>query len=75
MPTYRVDLAYDGTGFHGYARQEGLRTVQGEFETALFHRTGEWDAKAIIDPYEEIDEGGGEDNNEMAVTARVSNSR
>ena len=41
MPTYRVDLAYDGTGFHGYARQEGLRTVQGEFETALFHRTGE----------------------------------
>jgi len=41
MPTYRVDLAYDGTDFHGYARQEGLRTVQGEFETALFHRTGE----------------------------------
>ena len=41
MPTYRVDLAYDGTGFHGYARQDGLRTVQGEFETALFHRTGE----------------------------------
>lgn len=41
MPTYRVDLAYDGTGFHGYARQEGVRTVQDEFETALFHRTGE----------------------------------
>jgi tRNA pseudouridine38-40 synthase len=41
MPTYRVDLAYDGTDFHGYARQEGLRTVQGELETALFHRTGE----------------------------------
>ena len=41
MPTYRINLAYDGTGFHGYARQNGLRTVQGEFETALFHRTGE----------------------------------
>jgi tRNA pseudouridine38-40 synthase len=41
MPTYRIDLAYDGTGFHGYARQEGLRTVQGEFETALFRRIGE----------------------------------
>jgi tRNA pseudouridine38-40 synthase len=41
MPTYRIDIAYDGTGFHGYARQDGLRTVQGEFETALFHRTGE----------------------------------
>lgn len=35
MPVYRLDLAYDGTGFHGYARQRGLRTVQGELETAL----------------------------------------
>lgn len=39
MPTLRVDLAYDGTGFRGYATQRGLRTVQGElsraFETAL----------------------------------------
>lgn len=35
MPVYRLDLAYDGTGFRGYARQEGLRTVQGELETAL----------------------------------------
>jgi len=41
MPTYRIDLAYDGTGFHGYARQHGLRTVQGSLETALFHTTGE----------------------------------
>jgi len=30
-----MDLAYDGAGFHGWARQDGLRTVQGEFETAL----------------------------------------
>ncbi len=31
----RIDLAYDGTGFHGWARQPGLRTVQGELEAAL----------------------------------------
>lgn len=41
MPTYRIDLAYDGTGFHGYARQPGIRTVQGAFEEALFRTTGE----------------------------------
>lgn len=35
MPVYRLDIAYDGTDFKGYARQEGLRTVQGELETAL----------------------------------------
>lgn len=31
----RIDLGYDGTGFHGWARQPGLRTVQGELERAL----------------------------------------
>jgi tRNA pseudouridine38-40 synthase len=31
----RVDLAYDGTHFSGWAKQPGLRTVQEEFETAL----------------------------------------
>lgn len=41
MPTYRIDLAYDGTGFHGYAGQSNARTVQGELERALFRRTGE----------------------------------
>ncbi|MBW3666833.1 MAG: tRNA pseudouridine(38-40) synthase TruA, partial [Actinobacteria bacterium] len=35
MPTYRVDLAYDGSGFRGYAAQRGQRTVQGELEQAL----------------------------------------
>lgn len=33
--TVRVDLEYDGTRFHGWSRQEGLRTVQGELERAL----------------------------------------
>ena len=31
----RLDLSYDGTGFKGWARQPGLRTVQGEVEAAL----------------------------------------
>jgi tRNA pseudouridine38-40 synthase len=31
----RLDLAYDGSGFHGWARQPELRTVQGELEAAL----------------------------------------
>lgn len=35
MPTVRLDLEYDGSGFRGWAAQPGLRTVQGELETAL----------------------------------------
>ena len=31
----RLDIAYDGTHFRGWARQPGLRTVQGEIEGAL----------------------------------------
>jgi tRNA pseudouridine38-40 synthase len=31
----RLDLAYDGTGFHGWAAQPGLRTVQGDLVAAL----------------------------------------
>ena len=34
MPTYWLDVAYDGSGW-GLASQPGLRTVQGEIEAAL----------------------------------------
>jgi tRNA pseudouridine38-40 synthase len=43
VPSYRIDLAYNGSGFHGYARQPNVRTVQGALEDALFR---------IVDPVE-----------------------
>ena len=39
LTTYRLDLAYDGSGFHGYAKQPDVRTVQGDLEMALFPHT------------------------------------
>jgi tRNA pseudouridine38-40 synthase len=35
VPTARLDLEYDGTGFAGWSVQRGLRTVQSEVERAL----------------------------------------
>lgn len=35
MTRLRLDLAYDGTAYSGWARQPGLRTVQGVVEAAL----------------------------------------
>jgi tRNA pseudouridine38-40 synthase len=35
VATVRLDIEYDGGDFRGWARQPGLRTVQGELETAL----------------------------------------
>jgi tRNA pseudouridine38-40 synthase len=35
VTTIRLDIEYDGGGFRGWARQPGLRTVQGELEAAL----------------------------------------
>lgn len=35
MAVYRLDLSYDGSGFRGYARQNGVRSVQEELEAAL----------------------------------------
>ncbi|SDO46106.1 tRNA pseudouridine38-40 synthase [Microbacterium sp. ru370.1] len=36
----RLDIAYDGTHFRGWARQPGLRTVQGDLEAALARIVG-----------------------------------
>ncbi|HEU4392969.1 MAG TPA: tRNA pseudouridine(38-40) synthase TruA [Solirubrobacterales bacterium] len=33
--SFRLDIEYDGSGFAGWARQPGLRTVQAELEAAL----------------------------------------
>ena len=33
--TYRLDLQYDGSGFHGWSRQPGLLTVEGSLEVAF----------------------------------------
>jgi tRNA pseudouridine38-40 synthase len=35
MSSVRLDIEYDGSGFRGWAKQPGLRTVQGELESAL----------------------------------------
>jgi tRNA pseudouridine38-40 synthase len=35
VTTVRLDIEYDGSAFRGWAKQPGLRTVQGELEAAL----------------------------------------
>lgn len=43
----RIDIAYDGTDFRGWARQPGLRTVQGTIEAAL-SRILSGDAQLVV---------------------------
>lgn len=37
---YKLTIAYDGTGFHGWQRQPAGRTIQGELENALERLAG-----------------------------------
>lgn len=43
----RLDIAYDGSGFSGWARQPGLRTVQGSIEAAVSRVLG-GDAQLVV---------------------------
>lgn len=47
MSVVRLTLAYDGTGFRGWARQGGQRTVQGVVEDALERFLGEVPTLAV----------------------------
>ncbi|MCD1285626.1 MULTISPECIES: tRNA pseudouridine(38-40) synthase TruA [unclassified Brevibacterium] len=40
MTRFRIDLGYQGTHFHGWAKQPGLRTVQAGLESGLARITG-----------------------------------
>ena len=41
MQMWKLVLAYDGTEFHGWQVQPGLRTIQGELAAAIEHVCGE----------------------------------
>ncbi len=41
VTTFRLDISYEGTDFHGYARQPNMRTVQAVLEEALAVTVGE----------------------------------
>jgi tRNA pseudouridine38-40 synthase len=43
----KLTLEYDGTGFHGWARQPGLRTVEGVLREALGAIFPAWDGLAV----------------------------
>jgi tRNA pseudouridine38-40 synthase len=43
----RLQLEYDGTGFHGWARQPGLRTVEAVLREALDAVFPRWDRLAV----------------------------
>ena len=45
--TLKLILEYDGTGFHGWARQPGLLTVEEALRTALDFAYPRWDGLAV----------------------------
>jgi tRNA pseudouridine38-40 synthase len=47
VPTVKLTLEYDGTGFSGWAAQPGLRTVEGEVRAALDRVYPAWEGLAV----------------------------
>ena len=47
VPTLRLTLEYDGTGFRGWARQPGERTVEGVLREALDAVLPSWEGLAV----------------------------
>jgi tRNA pseudouridine38-40 synthase len=47
MTPVKLTLAYDGTGFSGWAAQPGLRTVESELRAALDRVYPRWDGLAV----------------------------
>lgn len=47
MPTVRLTLEYDGTGFSGWAAQPGLRTVESELRAAIDAVYPSWQGLAV----------------------------
>jgi tRNA pseudouridine38-40 synthase len=47
MPTLKLTLEYDGTGFRGWARQPGERTVEGVVRDALDAVFPDWSGLAV----------------------------
>lgn len=47
METLKLTLEYDGTGFRGWARQPGLRTVEGAVREALDAVLPHWEGLAV----------------------------
>jgi len=45
--TLKLTLEYDGTGFHGWARQPGKRTVEGNLRDALDEVFPAWEGLAV----------------------------
>lgn len=41
LKNIKLTVSYDGTDFHGFQRQDGPRTVQGELDAAIRRLTGE----------------------------------
>lgn len=47
MPTLKLTLEYDGSGFRGWARQPGERTVEGVLREGLDATFAAWDGLAV----------------------------